>query len=107
MTPDEMRRAAAIFESESVYYDEIDVHDEMLALARLLREEADAQGWRDIATAPRDGTRVLLWRDWLSDDCAVCHWRQDICNWYSVGHYVFNGALLWRPLPPPLRGGEG
>ena len=98
MTPDEMRRAALLLAWDGT--------EEMRTLARLLREEADSQGWMDIATAPRDGTRVLLWRDWLSDDCAVCQWRQDICNWYSVGRYVFNGALLWRPLPPPPQGRE-
>lgn len=64
---------------------------------------SDTTGWRPIATAPQDGTSVLLVR--ASAPSVVCsgHYRQ---------HHIFDeerdwvGCIIkhpthWMPLPPP------
>jgi hypothetical protein len=73
----------------------------------------DANGWRPISTAPRDGTRVLLW-------CPATQWR-GVAAWdvnpYE-GHQMawttdetesvlltYDAPTMWQPLPPPP--GEG
>jgi hypothetical protein len=118
MTPDEMRRAAAILECASEshlkYYAE--GHD----LARLLREQADAMGWRPIETAPRDGTCVLLcWArnangksiDWTKDTKTAGVFVQAASWWQGDGWVVYCNLVRdpslhfdpthWQPLPPP------
>ena len=55
MTPDEMRRAAAFLEADAWTLRNARAPVaafERSDLARLLREEAEAQGWQPIETAP-------------------------------------------------------
>lgn len=68
----------------------------------------DAAGWRPIETAPRDGTRVLVWRPRESDDhvahAGVDHWRDDNAgggsgSWYRSRRY--QQPTHWMPLPAP------
>lgn len=70
---------------------------------------APAQGWRDIASAPRDGTHVLVagfsWRPHQ----AVAHWGSTTYNRskraYNKGWTAIPGVELlpthWMPLPEP------
>ena len=61
-------------------------------------------GWRDISSAPKDGTRVLMWgpgwdgpmtHEWPNAEIAEAELR----NW-------INPPTHWRPLPsPPKEGG--
>lgn len=85
---------------------------------RALSMPAPAQAWRDISTAPRDGTRVLLWRGqppigmwaemvvaeyhddmwrWPDDDTPTTHgeWTEDAL-WDG---YQCNEFTHWMPLP--------
>ena len=63
---------------------------DMLLASGLVQNEA---GWRDISTAPKDGTRIL----WScgDDKMSVIHWPEyDLC--FESGY--------WQPLPaPPIR----
>jgi hypothetical protein len=62
----------------------------------------DAQGWRPISTAPRDGTDVLIYDptdtknpvavDWYSHDADTPGW--------------LGNPTHWQPLPPPPREGS-
>lgn len=73
--------------------------------------------WQDIATAPRDGTWVLLAGGsinygWCRDDRppAVTSQYMDGCwqfAWYDSGYYgEYETPTHWMPLPSPPREGE-
>lgn len=57
-------------------------------------------GWRPIASAPRDGTRILGHRARWTECKAVVFWSADWGDWYCVGGTPFLGATHWMPLPP-------
>lgn len=72
-------------------------------------------GWRDIKTAPRDGTRVDLWLPtakrfaygFFYDDHYRTkskprpYWRTDSEDLFGVAWQRANQPTHWRPLPPP------
>lgn len=69
-------------------------------LDRLEAAERDA-AWQPIETAPRDGTRVLLYRE---------EWdHPEIIGWWAAAYQCFRSwpgepwaqPTHWRPLPPP------
>ena len=63
--------------------------------------------WKDIETAPKDGTRVLVFSgDWI----AIAYWKSDAqiwCVWdcedyFPSVHLVGDDAPThWMPLPEP------
>jgi hypothetical protein len=67
--------------------------------------------WRPIETAPKDGTRVLLYQ---VDSPIGAHkiWIQ-YCNakwgeyWLSSDESLRMEPSHWMPLPPPPKDGEG
>ena len=70
---------------------------------------AQAEGWRPIETAPKDGTRVLLLndlREFGSDRVIVeAMWRTASQSaWWSCpvrGGYIGENPTHWMPLPEP------
>lgn len=68
--------------------------------------------WRDIVTAPKDGTPVFLWKNqfigvhrYLSPLGSVCgpQWYQAYgCNYAA---FWVEGATHWMPLPQPPANG--
>ena len=66
---------------------------------------ADAQGWRDIATAPRDGDDILVCCGPDSDPMfGVASWHDDSDGggwqmWWS-GTEKHTWPEFWMPLPP-------
>ena len=58
--------------------------------------------WQPIETAPRDGNRVLLYREGWREHTAVGWWSRTEKRWYTVpGTWPFNGATHWTLLPEP------
>ena len=64
-------------------------------------------GWQPINTAPRNGSKFLVWDDYYGIRIGRAYVRSDHDDWLS---YVdaFNGsskggnrATHWMPLPPP------
>jgi hypothetical protein len=65
-------------------------------------------GWRPIASAPRDGVDVLIWRRSKWD----AHLPPIVAGWFQ-GHdggwasadqpdqWIEGEAVAWMPLPPP------
>lgn len=58
--------------------------------------------WRPIASAPRDGTRILVWMPWPDTPSEIVVWWSGQC-WNMLGrsfarHFI---GTHWQPLPPP------
>jgi len=73
--------------------------------------------WQDIATAPKDGTRVDLWaKCWLPHNDSFAFKRFPDCYWMKSDSYNGSGwiniddktwyATHWMPLPAPPLGGQ-
>lgn len=70
-----------------------------------------AEQWLPIATAPKDGTVILLYRDMDPWDVrGYGHWEDCgglICGWVTVGFFDPPGNLglaaptHWQPIPAP------
>ena len=77
------------------------------ALLREVLDRREAEGWRDISTAPNDGNTVLVYvpdfekvtEAWFCEQTGL--WPQD--NAYSYDGKPCNVGLPthWRPLPAP------
>lgn len=57
--------------------------------------------WQPIETAPRDGTRVLLFRGEWMESMGIGYWSNDWMEFTMVGGECFPGPTHWMPLPPP------
>ena len=57
--------------------------------------------WQPIASAPFDGTRVLLFREGWVEHTAAAYWDMNWREWITVGGNVFTGPTHWMPLPEP------
>src|SRR5574343_24650 len=80
------------------------------SLLRLLLDELMAAGadpvpvcqWREIATAPKDGTRVLVMWVYWSADPFVAYFKHG--RWYgevALSECSDDGPTHWMPLPAP------
>jgi hypothetical protein len=55
--------------------------------------------WRDISTAPKDGSRVLLWADkWTGPAAGI--WANSWTVGYDLPPFLYEPSH-WQPLPPP------
>lgn len=93
--------------------------DNRIMAANAIREVLDrreAEGWRDISTAPLTGERVLVWRPTMwggKGHIGVAYWASDQYAknsrpfWSSVEGYIgktenrAHPPTHWRPLPAP------
>jgi hypothetical protein len=68
--------------------------------AILALPQAQADGWQDIKTAPKDGKRILAWhRDWETSHTA--QWFGSYWGvYYKSGPFLFQ-PTHWQPLPAP------
>lgn len=71
------------------------------AVYKELNELRERCEWRPIESAPKDGTRVLLYRDLWMESMGVCFWDGVQCEWRPVNGSCFPGSSHWMPLPEP------
>jgi hypothetical protein len=64
--------------------------------------------WKPIESAPKDGTRVLLWLKGNGNEHVIGRWKPqyegDAFPWYGdAGYESFKENLVthWQPLPAP------
>ncbi len=63
--------------------------------------------WQPIETAPKDGTRVLLWRRAIRDQPTPIMADGFWCETCWVWPYILSEPTHWQPLPaPPERAGK-
>lgn len=75
-------------------------------MGRAAPPTAQAEGWRPISTAPRDGTEVLADTSGLGR--VVVYWDDEESQWGAGLGYLDRGAPThWMPLPPPPTSAEG
>jgi len=58
--------------------------------------------WRDISTAPQDGTNILLYFPRLGSTMGVTFgwWNDDVDAWQDWStDFPFDGPTHWMPLP--------
>ena len=69
---------------------------------------AQAEGWRPIETAPRDGTRILVHPAIEAADAwSKAHWSAQNECWIVGGSPSGVLHTAWHPLPPPPTSAEG
>lgn len=72
------------------------------AIASAITEaENEAQAWRPIETAPKDGSLVLLFS--VTEGQDVGHWEVTYAEgfeWMDAQGYSISGVTHWMPLPP-------
>jgi hypothetical protein len=79
-------------------------------LAILALPPTPTPGWRDISTAPKDGTFILIYPSscWVEDvehDYEVSYWDEDFGRWhFSALPDDYTGPTHWQPLPPAPTG---
>lgn len=64
-------------------------------------------GWQDISTAPKDGTRVQLYS--VTEGQDVGRWEPEYApvGWMDAQGYTIWGVTHWKPLgPPPVGSGR-
>ena len=71
-----------------------------------LRRERDilreSMRWQPIETAPKHGSRVLIYRPGFNESMCVAWWRMTDGEWQPVhGAGDWRGSTHWLPLPPP------
>jgi hypothetical protein len=64
------------------------------------------QDWQDIATAPKDGTRILLWAPAWYFPCSGSWYGSDWRQVYDMPAFA-NAPSVWMPLPPPPAASDG
>ena len=84
-----------------------------MEIVRKLRSElaaapptAQAEGWRPISTAPRDGREVLAYTAGLGR--VVVYFDDEESQWGTgLGYLHYDEPTHWTPLPPPPTSAEG
>lgn len=96
------------------WFSDIDYLDVVARNLRRLSASPQREGWRDISTAPKDGTAVLVWSDDTPIPETVCFLngsKISVHGWYPYagGNWFVPEAkeheLVWQPLPTPPKEG--
>lgn len=84
--------------------------DQLEAAIATLSQERAAIGWRDISTAPKDGTGILLTDARTKDWTQIAAWDEPHQGWQADDSpAIWHRAMFthWMPLPSaPQRTGE-
>jgi len=74
-------------------------------LRLLLSRTDEAEAWRPISEAPKDGTWFIALQD---GETYPCEWREDVPDegpyyegWWDHFNSSYEGPTHFRPLPPP------
>lgn len=87
------------------YYNDARVIIDFVETAISARASDD--GWREISSAPKDGTKFLVWDEHYGVRIGRAHMRADHDDWLSYMHGFGNSskgglrASHWHPLPAP------
>jgi hypothetical protein len=65
-----------------------------------LQRALNTTEWRDIATAPKDGTKILTFAPCAEDKIAVRSKNCGLSNWWPYGGSGGVICTYWMPLPP-------
>jgi hypothetical protein len=82
------------------------IRHELLVRDEKIAEGEGARGWQPIATAPKDGTWILVWANHAGVEkrADVLHWSDEwdgsTFGWCN-DEYMVGGVTHWQPLPPP------
>lgn len=74
-------------------------------VVRCALEAADKATWQLIDTAPKDGTRVLIWRE--NEDPTKGYFVEEVGGWFDdceVQLWRVIPPTHWQPLPDPPEG---
>jgi hypothetical protein len=64
--------------------------------------------WQPIETAPKDGTRVVLYLPEFAEEYRIAFWARSWGEWQTIpGLYSCRSASHWMPLPPPPATAKG
>ena len=56
--------------------------------------------WRPIKTAPKDGTRIVLYREGFAESMAIAWYDKEYeCPWIPVNGTSFPEPTHWKPCP--------
>ena len=104
ITPEQLS-SAAIEMADRLARENGQLRAEIERLRAALRERE----WRDIATAPKDGTEVVLWGPCRPSNSRSLYGRDANIGWWSNGAWSTRvggevcEATHWQPLEPPPR----
>jgi hypothetical protein len=63
---------------------------------------SSASAWQPIETAPKDGTRIIVYRTGYAEAGCIGFWSNDYDEWRIAGAgNCFLNATHWAPLPQP------
>lgn len=101
----ERLRSEAEISDRPGQYDRLNaLADEFAAALEAVRED----DWQPMETAPKDGTHVMLWIEWIDNRGIPIIGNFRLGRWFSSCCYGGNVAsaksmepLYWRPLPAP------
>lgn len=71
-------------------------------------ELAKDGGWKDISTAPKDGTHILVWNHDRQEP-EVAWWinHGEKWRWYTYDNAYLDGwTEYWQPITPPTGGND-
>lgn len=102
--PEEVKAIREAHERDLEYADDDTMTTEGRAYSRcatLLNLLGDKEGWRDIGTAPKDGTRFLAFQADRESQRYECWWQEDFANWEGWQDDWDNepAPTHWMPLP--------
>ncbi|KFI27790.1 hypothetical protein CN97_00825 [Haematobacter massiliensis] len=87
--------------------DIIEISNAMLERRIAQARQEGMPKWQPIATAPRDGTWVVVWFGFSTDDARpiVVRWSPGRCDLYpwlgDDGRYAHRCTMAWMPIPAP------
>ncbi len=70
------------------------------SIISLVPDDKPISQWQSISSAPKDGTRIILFRKEWAENICIGFWSTDFGSWNIVGAVSpFLGATHWMPVP--------